>query len=314
MKKILILIGVLVVLFAILFIILGFTGISKPSVVNDDTNTIATSTIVNMHDATYLIEGQPVTLKNGISSVEAAPGSASKVVTQYFGNEVLHDFDNDGRVDRAFIITQNTGGSGTFYYLVVALNTGNGNIGSEAYLLGDRIAPQTTELSPTNNNIIVVNYADRKAGESFAVQPSVGKTVQLLLDPATMKFGVVANNFEGEANPASMTLIQQKWNWVNVTYNNGTVIIPKIANKFTLSFKNNGTFSAATDCNGVGGEYTVTGSTISLSKMMSTLMYCEGSQESDYSKALTAVSSYHFTSKGELVFDLKMDSGTMTFK
>jgi hypothetical protein len=43
-------------------------------------------------------------------------------------------------------------------------------------------------------------------------------------------------------------------------------------------------------------------------------MYCEGSQEADFSKSLMKASSYHFTTRGELVFDLKYDSGIMMFK
>ncbi len=139
-------------------------------------------------DATYMIEGQPVTLVNGVSVVPAAPGSASKITTQYFGNEVVHDFNGDGRPDTAFLLTQNTGGSGTFYYVVVALNTVNGYIGSDGVLLGDRIAPQTTEISQVkNSNVIVVNYAVRNAGEPFTTQPSVAKSMSVLLDPQTMK-------------------------------------------------------------------------------------------------------------------------------
>jgi hypothetical protein len=48
--------------------------------------------------------------------------------------------------------------------------------------------------------------------------------------------------------------------------------------------------------------------------MVGTLMYCEGSQESDFSKLLERAQGYLFTSKGELVLDLKFDSGTATFK
>lgn len=43
-------------------------------------------------------------------------------------------------------------------------------------------------------------------------------------------------------------------------------------------------------------------------------MYCEGSEEGDYSKMLGQVQSYMFTSKGELVFDLKFDTGSMIFR
>ena len=98
-------------------------------------------------NATYSIEGQSVTLVNGVSEVAAAPGSASKVITRYFGNAVTLDLNGDGRPDSVFILTQNTGGTGTFYYVVAALNMPNGYVGSHGLLLGDRIAPQTTEVS-----------------------------------------------------------------------------------------------------------------------------------------------------------------------
>ncbi len=140
-------------------------------------------------NATYEIDGKPVTLVDGVSVVAAAPGSAAKITTQYFGNEVTHDFDGDGRPDTAFILTQNTGGSGTFFYVVAALNKPSGFVGSKGFLLGDRIAPQTTEISrDLNKNVLIVNYADRKTGESFAVMPSVGKSVWLLLNVKTVQF------------------------------------------------------------------------------------------------------------------------------
>ncbi len=277
------------------------------------TNTVTTTS--SPKDSTYVIGGQSVTLVNGVSIVPIAPGSASKVTTQYFGNEVKHDFDNDGRLDSVFMLTQNTGGSGTFYYVVAALNTVSGYIGSDAVLLGDRISPQTIEMSrnPTTPDVIVVNYVDRKPGEPFTVQPSVGKSIWLKLDIPTMQFGEVAQNFEGEADPSKMTLGMKTWNWVYTLYNDGSTIKPK-TNKFTLTLKADKTFSVTTDCNGVGGEYIVNGNKITFTKMMSTLMFCEGSQEQDYSKMLSSVQSYLFTSKGELVFDLKLDTGTMVFR
>jgi hypothetical protein len=125
---------------------------------------------------TIAIDGQPVTLIDGRAETAAAPGSASKVVTQYFGNQALGDLNGDGATDVAFIITQSSGGSGTFYYAVVALHTTSGYVGTSAVLLGDRIAPQTTEV---NEGQLVVNYADRAAGDPMTAQPSVGVTKHL---------------------------------------------------------------------------------------------------------------------------------------
>ena len=152
-------------------------------------------------DASYLIDGKLVQLVNGLSETEAAPGSASKVTTRYFGNELKTDLDGDGREDVVFLLTQETGGSGIFYYAVAALNTEEGYIGSDGYLLGDRIAPQTTNISsnPRHKNVIVVNYAVRKDGEPMTARASVGKSTYLKIDRATMQWGIVEPNFEGES-------------------------------------------------------------------------------------------------------------------
>ncbi|RJQ35164.1 hypothetical protein C4568_01595 [Candidatus Parcubacteria bacterium] len=153
-------------------------------------------------NAQYVIGGQVIKLTDGVSDIEAAPGSASHIVTRYFGNDFPIDLNGDGREDVVFMLTQQAGGSGTFYYVVAALNTeAGGYIGSESFLLGDRIAPQSIELSqnPRHRDVIVVNYADRAAGEPMTAQPSVGKSVYLKLDPTTMQFGYVMPDFEGES-------------------------------------------------------------------------------------------------------------------
>ena len=150
-------------------------------------------------NATYLIEGVPVTLKNGEAQTPAAPGSSSMVTTKYFGNELKTDLNGDGKQDVAFILTQNSGGSGTFYYAVAAIDTGSGYVGSDGYPLGDRIAPQTTNLSqnPNQKGVVVFNYADRAAGEPMTAAPSVGKSVYLKLDQ-NLHWAIVEPNFEGE--------------------------------------------------------------------------------------------------------------------
>lgn len=152
-------------------------------------------------NAEYIIDGQPVRLINGVAETEAAPGSATKIATRYFGNDLKTDLDGDGREDIAFILRQETGGSGVFYYAVAALNTTEGYIGSDGYLLGDRIAPQNITLSPNPRHkfVIVVNYADRAPSDPMTTQPSVGKSAYLKLDVANMQWAIVEPNFEGES-------------------------------------------------------------------------------------------------------------------
>jgi hypothetical protein len=125
-------------------------------------------------NANCRIGGTDVQLVNGLAEAPAAPGSGSTIVTRVFGNAAFGDLTNDGRVDVGFLLTQNLGGSGTFYYAAAATRAGDGGwVGTNAILLGDRIAPQATEIRLSS---LIVNYADRKPGEPFTTQPSVGTT------------------------------------------------------------------------------------------------------------------------------------------
>ena len=131
-----------------------------------------------LRNATFELQGKRVTLVDGLSEIEAAPGSASRTVTRYFGSEALGDLDGDGLEDAAFLVTQSSGGSGTFFYVVAARAGAGGYAASNAVLLGDRIAPQSVRVS---DRTLVVTYADRAAGEPMTARPSVGvsKTLRL---------------------------------------------------------------------------------------------------------------------------------------
>lgn len=102
---------------------------------------------------------------DGKSTVLGSSGTA------YFGNEAKADFDGNGAEDTAFLITQSGGGSGTFFYAVVALADQNGGYrGTNTVLLGDRISPQSTDLTEGG---FVVNYADRALSEPMVTKPHI---------------------------------------------------------------------------------------------------------------------------------------------
>jgi heat shock protein HslJ len=262
-------------------------------------------------DIAYMIDGESIPLRGGTYAREAAPGSASQETFTLFGEPTLVDLDGDGDLDAVSYLNKNSGGTGVFFYVVAAVNTNGTYKGTNAMFLGDRIAPQNINVDEGN---AVANFAERKPGEAFTVQPSVGKSVWIHLDPKTGEIGELVKDFEGEADTSKMTLTMKTWNWVRTDNADGSKVLPKKADTFTLTFKKEGTFSAKTDCNGVGGEYKTSGSALSFEKMMSTLMFCEGSQEQEYSSMITAVSGYHFTGKGELILELKDKKGTATFR
>lgn len=261
----------------------------------------------------YTIEGQPVQLKDGVAETEAAPGPPSRVVTRYLGSEFHKDLNGDGHDDVALLLTQDRGGSGTFYYVVAALQTEDGWIGSHALLLGDRIAPRSITSGPGKS--IVVSYAEHAGGEPMAVPPSRERSRQLILDDETLQFGEVVNDFEGEADPGRVTLGMKPWVWIRAQDGDGRVTTPRQPERFSLTLLSDGTFSASTDCNRVRGSYTIDQDSISFgSDMASSRMYCEGSQEAMFISLLQEAQRFHFTSRGELIFDLKSDRGVIVFR
>ncbi len=286
-------IGIVAVVFAVGFLLLNSKRASPQQVDADPKS------------ASYRIDGRDVTL--GTGSV------------QYFGNELRLDLDGDDRDDSVFLITDSPGGSGTFYYVVAALRGEQGYVGSKAFFVGDRIAPQNINIGGEDAPI-AVNYADRAPGESFAIRPSFGKTLWLRFDVGAMEFVEVEPPFEAvppgtaTSSAAAASLSAKKWTWMSTTYNDGTKIVPKKAGAFVVTFAKNGAFSATTDCNSMGGQYDATEHLITFKNIISTLMYCEASQESDFQKTLGQAASYFFLPTGELVLDLKYDSGSAEFK
>lgn len=127
----------------------------------------------SLKNGTYIIDGQPVNLVDGTAETEAAPGSVSMQVTRYFGYTLDIDLNADGLMDAAFLLQQETGGSGEFYYVAAALQNEGGILGTNAIFLGDRISPQSITADLHDPAQFIVNYADRKPAEPMSAQPSM---------------------------------------------------------------------------------------------------------------------------------------------
>ncbi len=191
--------------------ILGIVGFRRVSAPEDsrllpgngssESSHVSITAAADYKDAAYLIEGASVQLVDGYAETAAAPGSAVKTITRYFGNELRADITGDRKQDVVFLLTQERGGSGTFYYAVAAVATDGGYVGSDGYLLGDRIAPQSIDLSTAARHVdvVAVNYADRAPSQPMTAKPSVGKTAYIKLDSETLRWGIVAADFEGES-------------------------------------------------------------------------------------------------------------------
>lgn len=80
-----------------------------------------------------------------------------------------------------------------------------------------------------------------------------------------------------------------KWVWektidgVGPLSSDKDIIIPKKPDAFTISFNSDGQINGTTDCNNFAGTYSIENdSSIKFGSFMSTLMFCDGSQESEF--------------------------------
>ncbi len=130
-------------------------------------------------NATYRIEGEPVALRDGAAAVPAAPGSAAQRRTTVSGKPAYGDLDGDGDDDAAVFLVHDPGGSGTFVYLAAALREARGYRGTQALLLGDRVAPRELRI---RNGVVTASYTGRRPGEPLAAPPSVEESAHFTLE------------------------------------------------------------------------------------------------------------------------------------
>ena len=127
-------------------------------------------------NASYLIDGEVYTLSGGRAS-QPIPGSAAELVIEVVASAAgpLEPFAADPQA-AAVVLRQETGGSGTFYYLAALTSDAERLV--PAVSLGDRIELQ--DLTIDENGVITVRYLDRAEGQSFAEAASV-ETLQTFI-------------------------------------------------------------------------------------------------------------------------------------
>ena len=165
----------------------GFSDTFKHKIADDPSN------------ATYVINEYPIRLQNGYFEASAAPDSASKIKASIILDPVYGDIDKDGDKDAAMFLVFEPGGSGTFYYVAVALKTKEGYYGTTAVQLGDRIKPLNLMV---RNSMVVATFADRSPSQPMAAMPSIEKSNylifykdQLFLTPGTGEKSRVFNGW-----------------------------------------------------------------------------------------------------------------------
>lgn len=140
-----------------------------------------------VRNLTVTLDGQTFALTDGVASKEAAPGSAAKNTARIVGEPAVGDATGEGEQDAALLIANDPGGSGTFYYAVLAVNHGGSYQATNAVPLGDRIAPKGIDYVDGH---FVYNFLDRKSGEPMDAQPDVEEHIKVNIDPKTNRISV----------------------------------------------------------------------------------------------------------------------------
>lgn len=176
---------------SITFVVVGsvaivcLAGVYKFNFTNGGDIIIPINDSKDVKNITYEVGGETFNLINGKATNKINPDSVTKNTLSFFGEPIYGDLNGDGQAkDAAIILVNNPGGSGTFYYAVLAINTNGKYKATNAILLGDRIAPQTIEI---NEGVALFNYAERKSNEPMTTQPSIGKSLWINYDTNSEK-------------------------------------------------------------------------------------------------------------------------------
>lgn len=145
-----------------------------------------------------------------------------------------------------------------------------------------------------------------------------GNEVSLYLNDSLIFSGIVPEELPEEVQEVKTDLqnfTDIKWIWKKTTLNDGTVVIPKKVDVFSITFKEDNTVSGTTDCNNFSGTYAVNDSALMFGPMMSTLMGCLDSQETEFNQTLNQVNGYELSEDGaQLLLKLGANKGIIIFE
>lgn len=173
--------------------------------------------------------------------------------------------------------------SHVFYYLIVVMV-----ITSSAYIYTSKVEAPHLPSEERDIDTKEVVFVDSNSSSSVGVQ-----------------------NETPINKPDNHSLAGSSWMWVGIIDSSSqTVFAPRRPEAYMLQFTDS-RLSSRTDCNTIGGNYEVDGSNIIIGEIMSTLMFCEDSDEGTYSTSLSEVVS--FEEKNGSLYLYTKDNSALVF-
>ncbi|MFN8490245.1 MAG: carboxylesterase family protein [Caldilineaceae bacterium] len=153
---------------------------------------------------------------------------------------------------------------------------------------------------------LVERAADQSAAASTPEKPAAAAQ-------ETTTMTTTSNAGASNVGATSNKLIGTVWQWQKTQMSNDTSTTPDDPTRYTLTFRPDGDFQVRADCNRGRGVYKLDGNRLTLGDAMLTRMACPpGSLDAIYMKQLGQISGY-LLEQGNLVLELKLDTGTMIF-
>lgn len=178
----------------------------------------------------------------------------------------------------------------------------------------------TATIYPNENNQVVFTATTSGSGARYEnsnqglILWNKGYDVSLYLNDSLIFTGTdISKKNEDNISENSDSKILGSWAWEETVLSNKEKITPKNKDVFSITFKDDGNVSGKTDCNGFGGTYSNTDVVLTFGPFASTLMYCEGSQELEFTSYLGKTINYSIQNNSELKL-ITADNEILIFK
>ena len=185
------------IIFVAITIGLGCWAYQSISIVEEDL-------VIDLLNATYIIEGDRYTLVDGVVSREVISGSDSGILVSVFDAATQRDVNGDDLDDVAVLLAYDKGESEIFFYIALAIQQEQGYKVTNTLFVGERITPQTIRII---DGEIIVNYTDRYPWEDFTTRPLVGKSKYLVYENGELK----RKQREVLSQEMAESLVIEKW-------------------------------------------------------------------------------------------------------
>ncbi|MDX9864210.1 MAG: META domain-containing protein [Anaerolineaceae bacterium] len=229
---------------------------------------------VPLTDGVY--EGEPVT-----------EGSALRPLVTLIPEIVAFgDLNGDGVEDAVVVLTENSGGSGSFVYLAAVVNDMGVLKNIATLLLGDRVFPSQITIADQQIVVEMLTHSDSdplccpslEVRNTYALKWTLEK-----MDSETLSEVVMPDSLQNTKWVASGIFVD------------GEMTTNPLDSKITAQFED-GRISGQSACNQYSADYTLEeNNSINFSASMSTLMACEpavNQREQEFLTALQAVTRY----------------------